>query len=376
MQIFDFLEDIPFKIKDNNPYSFINIISFLKEIKLTELNSFKLALIGIPEDRNSANSGSMYAPNKVREALFKLKTPVNSLKLVDFGNIKTGVTTNETYNNVKAVLSFCHNANLLPVIIGGSNNLITPVYFSFEKNTSLLNLTSINSNILDEEENYLSDLIFSKNEKLFNYSNIGYQSYYVSEKLLNKLNNFNYNAYRLGNVRKNILDIEPVLRDTNLLDLNINSIKQSDAPGYYLPTPNGFYSDEICQIARFAGLSDCLQAFCLFDFNPEFDRNNQSSMLVAQIIWYFIEGFYNRKIEDPLNDKVNFTKFHVQHDSFNFKLEFLKSNKTGRWWLQLPFNSNLISNNPQFLACSYDDYNQASNNNIPDRIWKFYQKIL
>ena len=52
--------------------------------------------------------------------------------------------------------------------------------------------------------------------------------------------------------------------------------------------------------------------------------------------------------------------FNEYHTSFNeVESVFLQSKKTGRWWMQLP--------NKKIIPCSYNDYVQASRNEIPER---------
>ncbi len=383
MQILDFLETDTLQLNDiSNQFSIKHKISCLNSKLINNLHDFDIAILGIPEDRGSNNTGSCKAPNKIRESLYLLSYFFNNLKIIDLGNIKTGKTVNDTHDRIIQVLTGIIDQNIFPIILGGSRELTLAVYKTFQLKNKILNLTSINSSIdINKPEDktgnsYLSEILLAENNNLFNFSNIGYQSYFVSSSQIDLMNKLHYDYYRVGYVRSNLLSIEPVLRDTNILELSVNSIKQSDAPAYYKPSPNGFYSEEICQIARYAGISDNINAFCLFDLNPGFDINNQTSNLAAQIIWYFIEGYVNRISEDPANNEKDFTKFHVQHDSFDLKLDFLKSNKTGRWWLKLPYKSNLISETSALLACSREDYTLASNNEIPDRIWKFYKKML
>lgn len=384
MQILEYLDRNSFQFNKNlyNRNSFANHVSLLNKELLNQLSSFKVAILGIPEDRNSNNIGSSKGPDKIRESFYRLINNFEKIKIVDFGNIKNDKSFDNTVSNTQEVLSFIIDQKLFPVILGGSRNLTLAVYKAFQYENKLLNLTSINSRIdlyednLNDERNYLSEILLSDDSNIFNYTNIGYQSYFITKDQINLMNKLHYDHYRIGDIRNNILDIEPVLRDTNILELSVNAIKQADAPGNANPSPNGFYSEEICRLSKFAGMSDSLNAFCIFDFNPEYDVNNQTANLVSQILWYFLEGYLNKTTENPLYKTDGFTKFHVQNNSMDLKLDFYKSNKTGRWWLELPYTANLASNSKQLLSCSKDDYIMATNNEIPDRIWKFYKKML
>ena len=57
-----------------------------------------------------------------------------------------------------------------------------------------------------------------------------------------------------------------------------------------------------------------------------------TSMLVAQVIWYFIEGVNCRVKDDDFFDESSYQKFITLVDSL--RLVFYKSIKTGRWWIE------------------------------------------
>jgi hypothetical protein len=75
------------------------------------------------------------------------------------------------------------------------------------------------------------------------------------------------------------------------------------------------------------------------------------------MIWYFIDGKNKSKSEAPLTQRDSFNEYHTAFNEVD--TVFLQSKKTGRWWMQLP--------NEKFIACSIDDYHQATINEIPER---------
>ena len=178
---------------------------------------------------------------------------------------------------------------------------------------------------------------------------------------------------RLGTVRNNLVDVEPVLRDADIVSLDFGAVRQSDAPGNFHISPNGFYGEEICQLAKYSGQGSRLAAFFIGEVNPGLDPVQSTSHLAAQTIWYLIDGISQRVIEKP-DGSENFTKFIVSPDTFEHHLVFYKSENTGRWWLEVPdIKQNRKS--AYLISCSYDDYLQASRQEIPDRWWKAFQKI-
>jgi len=178
-----------------------------------------------------------------------------------------------------------------------------------------------------------------------------------------------------------IEEAEPMIRNADILSIDISAIRASDAPGNFNAGPNGFYGEEVCRICRYAGISDKLSSIGFYEFNPEYDNKGQTAHLIAQMIWYFIDGFMNRKDDFPEDNKEfmeNYVRFIVKVDDFEDELIFLKSKKTDRWWMQVTIKNNVHKKykRHQFVPCSYNDYKAALNQEIPDRWWKVQQKLL
>jgi hypothetical protein len=74
-------------------------------------------------------------------------------------------------------------------------------------------------------------------------------------------------------------------------------------------------------------------------------------------MWYFIDGKSKSRKEAALDNREYFNEYHTVFAETG--TVFIQSKKTGRWWMQLP--------NKKMIACSYNDYLFASNNEIPER---------
>jgi hypothetical protein len=179
-----------------------------------------------------------------------------------------------------------------------------------------------------------------------------------------------YRNYGLGQIRNNILNIEPVFRDADFTAVSINAIKHSDAPAQERPMPNGFYGEEISQFARFIGMADNTKVFGLFDLFTENDISNKTGHLAAQLSWFVMEGFYNRVVENPAGDK-NMKKFIVNQDNPAYELIFYKSECTDRWWMEIP-SQNYESS--RIYSCSYEDYLRACDQDLPKRWLDKFQR--
>ncbi|NPA67105.1 MAG: formimidoylglutamase [Chlorobi bacterium] len=337
-----------------------------------------LVIIGVPEDRNSANKGCRTAPDEIRKELYKLYTP-STLKLADLGNLKPGKNVNDTYFALSEVVYECFKHETAVIIIGGTKDLTVPVCKAYEKGKKRFNLCVIDSvfNLEDDPdlispENNLTHII-TNNKKLFSYTNIGYQTYYNSPEDINYIKT-NFEAVRLGIARTDMAGNEPFIRDSDFTALNITSVKMTDAPANTKPSVHGFYGEEACQLAKYAGLSDKVSAFGLFEINPEYDKRNQTTALGAQIIWHFIESFFKRKNEDEEYIKGKYKKYKVNLEQISEKLVFYKSPKTSRWWVEVPYHVK-SKEKTYLLSCTYEDYLKAGNNEIPERWWKFFKKL-
>jgi arginase family enzyme len=359
-----------------------NQFTFSKADKNTDnefINKYQIALIGIPEQRNSLNKGTANAPDRIREQLYKLAYS-GKLKLIDMGNLKIGKSINDTYTAVRDILSQLIFNKVIPIIIGGSQDLTYAVYDAYNKLEKQVSIVSIDPKFdmgyqksAFDSESYLAHIILNKGKYLYNFTNLGYQSYYCTKDELKLLNKMNFDFYRLGQIRTNIEDIEPVMRDADMISLDIRAIKHSDAPAHKFPSPNGFYSEEICQLARYAGLSDKVSSFGIFDVNPDFDINGITSGLAAQIIWYFIDGLNSRQKDFPKEKSREYTKHIVTFEKTEQNIVFYQNNYNKRWWMEVSLPKN--QKNHKIVACTFNDYKLACNQELPDRWLKTIQKL-
>ncbi len=348
-----------------------------------------IAIIGVLDDRVALNNqGCAIAPDHVRDKLYELFRGTSNLKVSDLGNIRPGHTVQDTYVALKTVLTELMKADVLPIIIGGGQDLTYAQYAAFEPLEQKVDLVVIDSRIdLDEAEedneapvtsrSYLNKIFLHQPNFLFNYSNIGYQTYYTSQESLRVMDKLLFDVNRLGDFYGNLSHAEPIIRNANMISFDISAIRSSDATGNANAGPNGFYGEEACQLARYAGMNDKLSSFGIYEFNPAYDSNGQTAMLVAQIIWYFIEGYYQRKKDFPLQPKSQYLIYRASLEENSHELVFVKSKKTDRWWMQVPYPAS-VSGNERFhlVPCRYEDYQMAINGEMPDLWWRTYQKLI
>jgi len=354
--------------------------------KFPDLSGIDIAIIGVKEDRNAINNkGCALAPDYVRAKLYKLYPGNYQPKIVDLGNIKRGFEVEDTYFALSTVVAELINNNIVPLIIGGSQDMTYANYQAYEHLGQIINIVAVDSMFdlgkTEEEigsQSYLSNIILHQPNYLFNYTNIGYQSYFVNQDAVNLMKNLLFDIYRLGNVRSDIEEVEPMVRNADMLSVDISCVRQSEAPGNGNASPNGFYGEELCQIIRYAGLSDKLTSIGFYEMNPTIDKTDQTSHLVAQAIWYFIDGFYFRKHDFPSKEQDDFVKYIVSIEDHKDEIVFHKSKKSDRWWMEVSCPTKLKSKyERQYLVpCSYNDYTIACKDDVPDRWWQVYQKLM
>lgn len=346
-----------------------------------ELGNYKIAILGVPEGRNSPNAGSFKGPDDVRAQLYKLAKIPGKSKIIDLGNMKHGVTFNDTIAGLTDILNLLLEENIFPVIIGGSSALIPAIDRALSQRKIRYTLAAVDPRIDFNNErkeadsfNYLNTIINNHKSTFDHYINIGYQTYLNDQQVINRFLKRKSELVRVGDVRQAIYLTEPLFRDSEVAVFDISAVRQSDAPGTLSPSPNGFYGEEICLLSRFAGISDKLKIFGLFDVNPDFDIRFQTSGLAAQMLWFFLEGFSQKQYETPVLSNGNsgrFIKYHVRVTDLEDDLIFVKSNLTDRWWMELPAEKD----EKLYVACSHEDYLKANRNEVPDRWVKANERL-
>ncbi|MDR0970359.1 MAG: formimidoylglutamase [Lentimicrobiaceae bacterium] len=350
-----------------------------------DLDETKIALIGVCDDRASINNeGCANGVDSIREAFYQLFNYWPNLKIVDLGNIKQGYHVDDTYFALAQVMRFLLEKNIVPMVLSGGQDLTYAMYQSYGAMKQLVNITAIDSLFDLGSENdklnsrsYLSQIIIHQPNYLFNFTNIGYQTYYVDYKAVDLMKNLLFDTYRLGVIRSDITEVEPLLRNTDLLSFDIGAVRSSDAPGNANTSPNGFTGEEACRMMRYAGLSAKLSSVGFFEYNPLFDRDGTTANLIAQMMWYFVEGFMHRKDDYPTSESSDFTRYTVQIEG-NDDIIFLYNKYTERWWIDLSMaqKGNSKYEKHHFIPCSQKDYDMALREEIPDRWWQFYQKLM
>lgn len=367
-----------------------DVNSFYKNIKVNtesmpDYKSAEIAIIGVEEERGTVvNKGTKQAAIEIRKKLYELKKGYGAYKIVDLGNLRSGVDLDETYGRLSEVCRTLIENNVLPLVIGGSHDLSYGQYMAYENMEKLITLLNVDA-FLDMEEGvsqpahqqHIHKILLHEPNYLFNYSHLAYQSYLIDQSAINILEKLYFEAYRIGHLRSNIQEMEPIIRNADMLSFDITSIKSSDAPGNAKSQPFGLTGEEACQICWYAGLNEKLSSAGFYEYNPEADDpNKKTASVVATMIWYFIEGYYHRKNEQ--NFKTNdYLKFVVSMPSEPETLSFYKSKLSEKWWMEVPFpqGKERYARNC-IIPCSYSDYQKATTGDLPERYITTHAKLI
>ena len=348
---------------------------------MPELQELQIAIIGVRENRGASEQEDAlidFAP--IRKALYRL-FPGNWHTLIgDLGDLEPGASLSDTFYALQDIVGQLVKHNVIPLIIGGSRDLTYALYRAFDNLDQMVNLVNVDScfdlgdsSLPMTHKSFVGKIIVDQPYNLFNYSNVGFQTYYNSQEEIDLMEKLYFDAFRLGNTVSNLSSVEPVMRDADVVSFDLSSM-QSEVLGYMHPEHvNGFTGREACAIARYAGLSDRVSVFGIFEYLLS-GKTETASALVAQLIWYFIEGV-NYRIEESLADRgTAFLHYNVPVE--DEVLSFYKSTKSERWWIEIPFlegvNNKLKRHT--LLPCTQEDYENACNQEIPERWYKAKRK--
>lgn len=333
------------------------------ENEIPDITNADIVFVGINETRGSGVfENNQNAADAIRKQLYQLHYWHTDIIIADMGNVKIGATLKDSYAALQTVLAELLRIKKTVVILGGSHDVTLAQYAAYKELQQIIEATCIDAHInLKGEnplrsENFLLEMLTGEPNMVKHYNHIGFQSYFVHPRLLETIDKLRFDCYRVGAARENLEDMEPVIRNTNLLSFDISAIKYSDSPAS-IDSPNGFSGEEACILARFAGLSNKVSSFGIYGYLPQQDVKELSAKQISQMLWYFIDGKNRSKQEAVIEDREYFNEYYTSFTEV--ESVFLQSKKTGRWWMQLP--------NKKFIPCSYKDYVSASQNEIPER---------
>jgi formiminoglutamase len=366
-----------------SPTSFFKSIRAFTD-KMPDYKEAHMAIIGIKEEKGSAKPGSAQAPDEIRKKLYNLKRGTGSYRVVDLGNLNPGHDLDETYVRISEVCRMLLESNVLPILIGGSHDLDYGQYTAYETMDKLVSLLNVDAFLdLDEKKNteanthHINKILLHEPNYLFSYTHLAYQSYLIDPFAVSILEKLYFEAFRIGQMRTNMQEIEPAIRNADLLSFDITAIRSADAPGNVNAQPFGLTGEEACQVCWYAGLNEKLSSIGFYEYYPEFDDvHKKTASVVATMIWYFVEGYYHRKNDQNIKSN-DFLKYVVSMPVEPETLTFYKSKMSEKWWMEVPYPTGLqrYARN-SIVPCSYNDYQTATKGEVPERYINTLAKLI
>ena len=283
--------------------------------------------------------------NNVRKSIEKFQNHFNNIVLYD-----GGYYLSDSIHGINTNIQDLIANNVIPIIIGYSPQEVLD--FANDQNLPIFLVT-----------NKLGDVDTNAPVNRVNY--LGYQRHLSPLDTIHAIEESSFNSMSLGKMRSAPNLLEPTLRDTSLLSIELNAIRSSDAPCVMDALPSGLNAEELCQLAKYAGMTNLLKAVFIEANNGDKLGRNEAD-LIAEAIWYLLEGI-NMSINDHPKDNKDYSEFVVYSNYFDQDLAFLRNNQSLKWWLKIESGDA----DPQYLACSYEEYQQCISDELPDRILKF-----
>jgi len=346
-----------------------------------ELEGARVAIFGVLEGRKSGdNEGCSEGPQRIRECLYRLTPHSHWQTTIDLGNLRPGVTEADTAAAVQSIVGELTQQGIVPVILGGGQDLTTAMYRALEPFGRPVQLVTVDSRLdfgADPDQgtsrNFMNEIILHEPNYLFNYTNIGHQGFLTDPDTLDLVDKLQFESIRLGQVMDRPDLVEPVLRDADLISIDMSAIRGCDHSAHADAGPNGLDARTACQLARYAGMSDSLKAIGVFEHNPDLDNRDLGAQLIGQMIWHILDGIYAQKSDFPKCPLDEYAKYVVDLSDIEQAIVFYKSSRSDRWWMEIPYPQR--KEQKHIVGCSYEDYLEASEGKMPERWWKTVQKL-
>lgn len=335
-----------------------------------DLETAQIVLVGCGEQRGAGLYNPSEAADEIRREFYKLYYWHTTIRVADVGNIRAGSTLNDTYAALRIVVHELMNIGKTVVVLGGSHDLTLAQYGAFVEDKKSMDAVTvdavidINIDASQRSENFVMDLLTGEPNYMRHYNHLAFQSYFVHPRMLETMDKLRFDCFRVGKVKEQIEEMEPVIRNCHLMSFDITAIATAYAPANTF-SPNGLTGEEACTLMQYAGMSPNMQTIGIYGYQPENDREGLTARQIGQMLWYLMDGVNRGITEASLEDRDSFNEFHTAFAEV--ETVFLQSKKTGRWWMQLP--------DQKFIACSRKDYLIASNNDYPERWLRAQERV-
>ena len=347
-----------------------------------------LALVGLDEWRGTvAGAPAQHGANRVRERLYQLQKGSRPLRLVDLGNLRPGLTLEDTYQRLREIVAALLEANTVPLLLGGGHDLDYGQFLAYESLGQSINFAVVDSQPdmlrpnahTPAEHSHLRRLLMHTPNFVFSCAHLGHQQYLTPPEILAAFEKLHFETMSVGELRRDHTRAEPALRQANFLSFDIAALRWQDAPGYYPASPFGLGNEDAAQLCWYAGHNEQLTSLGLYGYRPDHDPHGLAAATLATMLWYFMEGYYHRRPETGFGTYRFLTytlvlpgKAHGEPS----ELVFYKSRRLdtdNKWWMEV--ESMADRSLKRIVPCTHQDYLQAAQGDLPQR-WVRTQALL
>lgn len=334
-----------------------------------DLSDVNIVIAGCNENRGNGTPVADEAGiDHIRKEFYSLYYWHKDIKVADIGNIRVGASLSDTYAAINTVAEELLKNGTKFILLGGSHDLTMAQYEAFRGQSKIIEATGVDAYIdlsIDnpvKSKNFLMEILTGEPNFIRHYNHIGFQSYYVHPHMLETMDKLRFDCYRLGKVKENIEEMEPAMRTSDMLTFDLAAL--GAATFWEGSSPNGFNGEEACTLLKYAGMSAKMNSVGIYGYNKNQDPFNNLAKQVSQMLWYYIDGVHHGNLEADLKDSDMFIECHIAFGAID--TTFMQSRKTGRWWMRMP--------DDKFIPCSYNDFTQVGNNEMPERWLRFQER--
>ncbi|WP_143883295.1 formimidoylglutamase [Chryseobacterium binzhouense] len=329
-----------------------------------EIKEDSIVLLFVSDYRGANGDAEVQDFTAVRKEFYKLSQLDFEIPVVDLGDLVSGKSVEDSHYILQEVLSACHYKRAIPVIIGGSNDLAFSLFSALhfhQKNisyTQISNIISLKQGENINENTFLSRILGSKNFQIKNYHHLGYQKHLNETDSVKLIKEVEFDIVRLAEMMNSTEKTEPFFRKADLVTVNCDAIESFSDAFSMNPQVNGLNRREICAYMKEIGLSENLKSVGIFNYNI-YSENQLNHQLLAQMIWYLIEGI-NIQHSHPKERKYEMFYVLIEDRQYAFKRDTFSN----LWYFGDDDN---IEN---CIPCSRKDFDEAKKGWLSPRFTK------
>ncbi len=311
--------------------------------------------------------------NPVRASLYQYASISDKLKVSDLGDFRK-----PDPDFCLPLLQELLSAGHLIILLGKSEDTGLTQFLAYREFRRVSNLALIDQRLElalkdcpDFKAGVWQQVLYPVHKRLFHFCLLGSQGHLLPEQISRYVEKKGFDHLRLGALRADLSAAEPAIRDMDMLAVNLRAVRGYFAQGYLPHTASGLTTEELCQLMRYAGLSEKVSSISLFGGGTQ----NYHNDTIAQAIWYFLEGVAHRCGDFPASVH-GLTEYVIDFQKLSYQLTFWKSNRSGRWWVQVPVNIERNKERHKLVPCTYSDYQMATKEEITDRLMRAFERFI